>query len=459
MASAGKILDIARQALYAQQAGLNVTGHNIANVNTPGYSRQRVILEANKPTKTGWGFYGNGVSINTIERMRNRYIDGEIRNEKQELGTWTYKEQIFADLESVFNEPSDDSLGQVMRDFWDSWSALASDPDSTSAREVVRQNGSAIAKTFHHIYSRMQNIQLNMNQDLSTYVTDANSILHQIAELNDKIAGVELNGTVANDYRDKRDLLLSQLSEIVGVDASENQSGMLTITIGGRVLLERNVVHEMGTRFRVSEAGSSNDVVWAETGKLISIRSGKIKGLIDMRDSVIPDMQSDLDDLANAFVEKVNDVHKSGYGSDGFSGRVFFNEDTTGAQDIDISSDIKNSISAIAASKGGSIGDGNNALEIARISETMTMSGDTATIEDYFAAMMGKLGVQSKEASNMSGNQQLLIEQLEAQQSSYSGVSLDEEMTNLIKYQHAYEAAARLVRTVDEMMQTVIEMV
>jgi len=459
MTTAGKILDIARQALSAQQAGLNVTGHNIANVNTPGYSRQRVILEANPPTKTSWGFYGNGVSVSTIERLRNRYIDGEIRNEKKEMGAWTYREQIYTELESVFNEPSDNSLGQVMRDFWDSWSSLASDPESTSAREVVRQSGTALVNTFHHIDSRITNLQQNLNQDLSTYVNDTNSILHQIADLNEKIAGLESDGSAANDYRDKRDILLTQLTELVGVDSTENKSGMLTITLNGKILVERDQVNELGTEFHSVNGTGINVPVWAADKSSVTIKSGRIKGLLDMRDTVIPDILSSLDELANAFVEQVNDVHKAGYGSDGQTGRVFFDESTTGADDIALSSDILNSLSKIAASEGGSIGDGNNALAVAKIAETYTMSDSTATIEDYFASMMGDLGVKSREASTMSDNQKLLLEQLENQQSSFSGVSLDEEMTNMIKFQHAYEAAARLVTTVDEMMKTVIDMV
>ncbi|MCD6115740.1 flagellar hook-associated protein FlgK [bacterium] len=459
MTTSGKILDIARQALSAQQAGLNVTGHNIANVNTPGYSRQRVILEANPPTKTSWGFLGNGVSVNTIERLRNRYLDGEIRNEKKEMGAWTYREQIYTELELVFNEPSDNSLGQVMRNFWDSWNSLSSDPESTSAREVVRQSGVALVNTFHHIDSRITNMQQNLNQDLSTYVNNTNSILHQIADLNDKISGLEGNGSVANDYRDKRDLLLTQLTELAGVDSTENKNGMLTITLNGKILLERSQVSELGTESHSVNGTGIDVVIWKADKSSVNVKSGKIKGLLDMRDTAIPDMLSSLDELANTFVTEVNDVHKAGYGSDGHSGYTFFDDSTTGADDIALSSDVLDSLSKIAASEGGSIGDGNSALAIAKVAEDYTMSGNTATIEDYFSSMMGDLGIKSREASTMSDNQKLMTEQLENQQSSFSGVSLDEEMTNMIKYQHAYEAAARLVTTVDEMMKTIIDMV
>jgi len=459
MASTGKILDIARQALSAQQAALNTTGHNIANVNTPGYSRQRVIMEANKPTKTGWGFYGNGVSINTIERMRNSYLDSEIRNEKQEMGSWAYREMVYTELESVFNEPSDNSLGQNIRDFWDGWGTLANDPESASAREVVRQNGSTLASTFHNIYSRIQNLQQNMNQDMETLVVDVNSILHQIGDLNTKISSLESGSATANDYRDKRDLLFTQLSELVAVNGAEGKNGMLTITLGGKIMLERDSVNEIKADNKAAGDISVTVPVWSSDNRTVQVSSGRMKGLLDMRDGVIPDMLASLDELANTFVSQVNAVHETGYGADGNTGRSFFNINTTGAKDIALSNDVLESLSYIAASDDGQIGDGNNALTIARLSEEKVLSGNSATTEDYYAGLMGNLGVKSAEARSMTANQELLVEQIEVQQSSYSGVSLDEEMTNLIKYQHAYEAAARLVRSVDEMMQTVIEMV
>ena len=459
MSSTGRIMDIAVRALTAQQAGLNVTGHNIANVNTPGYSRQRLTLEATTPALTEWGFMGTGVSVQSIDRIRDEFVDLEIRSEKQIFGRWEYKERIMKEVEDVFNEPSDSGLGTILSNFWDSWAELANDPQSGSAREWVRQVGSHLVNTFNHLHSRFSSIQTSLDDELKLGIEEANALLHQVAVLNDKIASTEARGIVANDYRDRRDLLIENLYELVGVRAIEREDGMVSITLDGRILVERSTVNEIGIRTRSLGHVVVSDPTWAVNKSPMSIISGKLRGIVEMRDEVIDDQLQKLDEIAITLVDKVNEIHRSGYGQDGSVGIDFFDNDTSGARDIALSLMVENDAANIAASGDGSSGDGSIAMQIFDLRETRIMSGNSVSVDDFYAAMMETLGVLSQEATFMRENQEFMVQQLENERSSISGVSLDEEMTNLIRYQHAYEAAARLVQSVDEMMEAVLEMV
>ena len=459
MSSTGRILDIARRALSAQQTGINVTAHNIANVNTPGYSRQRVELASTTPSQTDWGLIGTGVSVDGVSRIRDGFIDSELRMEQQNLGRWEYRERVFSEIEDIFNEPSDSGLAAVMNSFWDSWAELANNPQSGSARQSVVQVGEHLVNTFNHLHKRLTDLQENLDNELNVGIEKVNAILHQVADLNEKIATAEGSGIVANDYRDRRDHLLEELSGLVGIGITEKNDGMVTVTLSGRILVERDAVNELGTLERGINYIAVSDPTWTPDRSIISLEGGRLQSIIEMRDEVIVEQYEKLDELANTLVEQVNALHQTGYGLNGSTGIDFFDSNTTGARNIALDANILGDTDRIAASSDGSPGDGSIALQIFDLREAKIMSDDSVTADDYFAAMMGTLGVRSQEAMFMRENQELMVEQLNIQQSSVSGVSLDEEMTNLIRYQHAYEAAARLVTTVDEMMKAVLDMV
>jgi flagellar hook-associated protein 1 FlgK len=311
----------------------------------------------------------------------------------------------------------------------------------------------------HNFESRLRVLQTTLNEELERTVEEFNATLNQVAALNDKIATVESMGNTANDYRDRRDTLLESLSGMADIRVVENSNGMITVTLGGRVLVERNTVTGLSTESTSSGSVLTTYPTWEGDGTEILVNNGKIKGLMEMRDESIESQIDKLDEIALALVSQLNAVHSGGYGLNGSTGINFFDSDTTGAADIALDGNILADVAMIAASADGSTGDGTVAQQISEIGESQVMSGNTLTINDYFASMMGSLGVAARESEFMSENQSLVVQQLLNQRSSVSGVSLDEEMTNLIRYQHAYEAAAQLVSVVDEMMQTLIEMV
>jgi flagellar hook-associated protein 1 len=458
MSSSGRIMDIARKALSAQQTGLNVTGQNIANVNTPGYSRQRVELQASRPAQENFGFIGQGVDVQTVQRARDGFIDSELRTEQQSMKRWETEEQSLTSIEGIFNEPSDSGLSTVLANFWDSWADLANDPQNGAARETVRESGKSLATMFNRLDTRLAELQSNLSEDLKVSVNEMNSMLVQVANLNERIASTENRGIQANDFRDTRDKLLEELSGYADIRIVEREDGAVTLSLGGRILVEQNNIHKLGTKTITNGESTVEMPTWADDNSILSPTNGLLKGLIETRDEIIPEQVDNLDEMVLGIVSQVNAKHLTGYGSDGTSGTPFFDTATTGAGDIALDRRIKASVSAIAAAANqDSSGDGSNAEAIYNLQTSKFMSGNIS-VGDYYAAAMGKLGVQSREASFMRENQELMVEQLTKQRESVSGVSLDEEMTQLIKFQRAYQAAAKLVTTVDEMMQSVLDM-
>jgi flagellar hook-associated protein 1 FlgK len=458
MSSSGRVLDIARKALAAQQIGLSVAGQNIANVNTPGYSRQRVELQASVPAMENFGFVGQGVDVQSIQRERDTFIDSELRGENQSLNRWDNQEQSLSEIEGIFNEPSDSGLSSAMTNFWNSWGDLSNNPQNGAARESVRETGNSLASTFNQLHTRLTDLQSNLSEDLQNNINDINSKLVQVATLNEGIASTENRGISANDLRDKRDLLLQDLSGYADIQVVERKDGAVTLSLSGRILVEQTNVHKLGTKTVTNNQGTVEMPTWAEDGSIITPSNGTLKGIMETRDTIIPEQLKNLDDMAKGIVNKVNALQMAGTGLNGSTGIPFFDAATTGAANMALDSRITADVSKIAASADGNSNDGNNADAISNLQKDKFMSGDTLSVGDFFAAAMGKLGVQSKEATFMHENQQLMVDQLTQQQESVSGVSLDEEMTQLMKYQRAYEAAAKLVTSVDEMMQTVINM-
>lgn len=494
-------IEVGKRALFAQQAALSTTGHNIANANTIGYTRQRANMQATNPISIpGMSSYqlGTGVDVNKIERLRENYLDIQYRTENKNVGYWEAKSDTLSKLEGLLNEPSDNGLAYVMDQFWSSWEELAKNPDSASARSVVRQRAIAVAETFNYMSSSLDAIKDDLKLVISTKATDVNSISKQISSLNDQIARLEANQYEPNDLYDQRDLLIDQLSKIVDVQVTKKDNGMVDISVGGKALVSGNRYKEMEVVYDddvnpdhvagviIKEPGenlSQLDKLNALDGSSVSLTSGELLGRIESFGTAdggtIPNLQKNLDEFAKAFAKQVNDIHAKGYYIQNNSGTIslipasgkdadgndyvinFFTGTT--AKDLAISADIKGSLDKIAAAgdegnNSSSSGNGQIAQAIAKLKNegTITINGTTTTLSDFYRNMIGQIGIDSQEAQRMQGNSEVIIQQVESRRQSISGVSLDEEMANMIKYQQAYNAAARMVTAMDQCLDKVI---
>ncbi len=465
------ILSTASRSLLTQQKAIDVTGQNIANVNTPGYSRQRVVMQPNTPIAFEPGQMGTGVKAAEIERIYDRYIGGQINRESMNLGQWEAAEGALQRIELVFDETSGVGLNQSLNEFWSAWQDLVSNPGSYSERTVLASKSQTLARTFNTMAANLRQIQEDYDTNIKGVIGEINSIASQIAGLNHKISQVEVAGQNSNDYRDQRDLLLKDLATLIDVTTFENDAGQVTVLVGdGRSLVQSPHAWELGTQTNTS---GLQDVVWLErdgspTDITAAIEGGKLKGWLDVRDGYAADYLGELDNLAAAIVTEVNALHQSGFGLTidpltglPVSGQDFFVASNLTAASMAINPDILSDVNRIAAATTAATvpGDNRNAVAIAALQSRGTMNGGNATFDDFYSALVGRVGSDTRHASANHDYEDAMVTQLENYRESVAGVSLDEEMINLVKYQHAYEAAARVINTVDEMLDTVLNMV
>ncbi len=457
-------LNIAVKGLQAQQKALDVTSHNIANANTQGYTRQDVVMETTLPVKMYEGYVGTGVDIAEIRRIRDEFLDVQMRTENKSLGEWEVKADILGKLEVIINEPSESGLRTVLDEYWESWQQLSKDPESMAVRATVMQRGLALTDAFNHIETQFDDLQVDLNRGIAVKVEEINSIARQLKDLNYQIMRAEADGSTANDLRDKRDLLVEQLSKTVDIQVVEDQFGSINVTIGGKSLVNRTNIGEI--RFTDDQFDpTAAKLEWIEplTGVVqgdVNLKSGELKGYLDLRDTVVVGLKDKISELAATIAEEVNVVHAAGMDLSGGAGVDFFVTDGSGlpftAGNIRVNQDIIDDVTLITAGLSANQGDGSNALAIAQLKNKLVLNTDTATFDDYYRLMVAQLGVDSLEAERVRDNQSLLTNQIENKREAISGVSLDEEMANMIKYQHAYTAAARMINVMDEMLDLLV---
>lgn len=449
-------LELGKRALATHQLWLNTIGHNIANVNTPGYTRQRVNTTTTLPIDHPAGQVGTGVKATDVHHIRDLFLNNQFRQENKTLGQWAALDKALSQIEAVFSEPNADSLSDLMDKFWANWSDLANNPESVAARSALKEQTNLLTSCFHRIYNQLGAIRKSVDDDVALTIEKVNIFSEEIASLNMQIARAELDGANANDLRDKRDLLIDQLSEFVDVNVAEQENGTATVYIGALTIAEGTSSFKLGTYKSGAGTIAVNRVVWAGTNKELKVINGQLKGLLDIRDEIIPCYLEALDEIAETLITNVNTVHQVGYSLDGLTGINLFDISDTTAGGIKLSSEIQNNVNRIAASLSGEVGDNRNALAIADLRNDKLMARGAATINEFYHGLVGGIGVEASRATGSKENYELLVGQLDNARQSVQGVSLDEEMTQMIKYQHAFDAASRVITTMDQALDTVI---
>ncbi|TDJ00541.1 MAG: flagellar hook-associated protein FlgK [Caldithrix sp.] len=459
MPNISRILGIARRALQAHQSAMNVASNNIANVNTEGYSRRRIELSAGRSIATPQGVLGSGVNIQGIERIRSSFIDQQLLNERPNFYQYEFKSTALNFIEDIFGEPSDFGLTRNMEDFFDSFHDLANDPESATARILVREKAVNLKNGFKRINRQLTDYRQQLNTELGQKVKEVNRLTTQIANLNEKIVNKEVGGDSANDLRDKRSLLLDKLSKLVDVKTIENASGGINVIVGGRHLVVDTQAQELALSVE-SATAIGPKVVFKNGGQVAGITNGSIKGILDIRDTQVADYLDQLDKLAVNIAQKINTIHSTGYNLDGITGTDLFDANVTGAADFELNPAIIADANLIAASDAlNEPGNNNIALSLANLQGSLVMNDGDFTFSDFYNSLISSIGSQAQGSNFFRDSFAITVEKLEYNRESVSGVSLDEEMVNLIEAQQAFTAAARIVTTVDEMMQTILNMV
>jgi flagellar hook-associated protein 1 len=469
-------LELGKRALFAQQTALSTTGHNIANANSTGYTRQRAEMQAtNAMSISGMSSFrlGTGVEISKLERLREDYLDVQLRTENKNLGYWEAKSDSLTKIEEILNEPSDEGLAYIMNEFWKGWQELAKDPDSAAARAVVRQRGVAVTETFKYIMDSFDQMQTDLKNVIVTKKEEVNSLATQISNLNNQISRLVANSYEPNDLYDQRDVLIDQLSKIVDVKVSSSTNGMVDISVGGSTLIKGQNANTLKVEFDET-SGLVNPESISIGDKKISLDNGELLGRIQSygvvgggSESTIPTIKNKINEYAMTIANALNSVHKTGENLDNINNgspkKVDFFIGTS-AQNLIVNPEIMDSLNLIAAATKDEItgeassGSGENAKTIANLLKTINLEfpGSTSTVDDFYRNIIGQLGIDSQEAGRMRDNSQGIVDQVENRRQSISGVSLDEEMANMIKFQQAYNAAARVVSVMDECLDKVI---
>jgi flagellar hook-associated protein 1 len=457
------ILNIAKNALSAQQTAMQIVANNIANANTDGYARQEAVFDETQANITDLGlFLGNGVSISTVKIRYDKYLEASIAKENTSVEEQKTNEEYLGRIESILNEDNTKLTSNIVS-FFNSWQDLSTDPLSQTSLTNVATQGANLANGIRTVYGELQAMQTETDDNVALKVTDVNNALHSIAELNSQIVALGSSGGENQTFVNQRAQLVKQLSGLIDIQSFEDQSGGLTVlTSSGRTL----VVGGNASKLTV-EPGSSggfNRVMWSgSTSASIditdTIQGGSLKSLIDLRDNKIAGFMDTLDNLAESVMMQVNGVHQQGYNANGSTGIDFFKNSTSDfAMNFDISDEIKTDPNNIATTSDVANTSGNEiALAIADLgSASVTINGRATTYADYGAEIASQIGSLSKNATDLSQYHQTVMTTLQTQRDGVSGVSIDEEMTNLIKFQYAYQASARLLTVADKLMDSLM---
>lgn len=453
--SLSSLLGIARSALQMHQRAIDVAGHNIANASTEGYNRQRLNVTTATPLMHPQGFLGRGVEVSGIERPRDEFLDTSFRRENGALAQFATLRDALGEIENAFGEPSEFALAAQLDAFFSAWSDLANNPLSSAVRSVVQSEGRQLTEFMNGLAGRIDAVQSQTLEQLRADIGDVNSSLKQIADLNRQIAAAGNGGTNAPDLLDKRDGLLDRLSEYLPITVVENNDGSIRVIGCDSLLVDGGATRPLEIASSTSGAVS----VKVSDGPSLDLTAGKFAAHVDLINNVIPRVASELDGLAAALVEQVNTLHSSGYSVSGEPAGDFFGRWNVTAATISLATDVAASPDAIAAGTGSGPGDASIALNIAALREARLPSLGNRSIAEYYATMVTGVGSEVREADGFATAQDVLVANIQACRQSVSGVSIDEEMVNLIMHQQAYTAAARLVTVADEMLQEVLRMV
>ena len=526
-------LNIGRSGMTAAQTAVTTTSHNISNLNTEGYSRQRVnLVTARAESVTGYGQVGTGTLVDSITRIRNTFIDYQYRAQNSALGQSTQRSDFFSQIEQIYNEPSDSAISNSISEFFNAWQELYKQPANVSNRTAVAEQTKSLTDQINNTYTKIENLEKNAQTLLQSNATDVNSLLDRIKNLNEQIKIVTVAGETPNDLMDSRDLLIDELSSKFEIEVEQTNFNGVNIKYKDKTLVSADKPNDIGARlsyisdvqdigngkFKVTyyRYGDTTDInnqktieiefngtaedlkksrlVWGDlegevsdgsTIKTFNPELCEIAGNQNAQEDIKEQMNK-LDDLAKALAYSVNAI----YMKDSDPKVPFFvnsesnpaSEDGITAKNITINPDIYNKPGLINTSKAasaaeGAEGDNSRALAIAQLSGMMlsvgninssnditfvgndfTIKNDTngATLHDYFSNVVDQLGIKSQEAKRQVTNQTLTLSSIDDSRQQVAGVSLDEELSYLIQYQHAYNANAKIISTIDELLDVVV---
>ena len=413
-------LNTAKSGMNVSQVAIQTTSHNISNINTPGYSRQRVNQSASSPysmpgknSNFGAGQIGTGAQIDDVTRIRNSFYDYQYRSESHQYGSTSVKYEYFKNIEGIFNEPSDNAISSSLNSFFNSWSELSKDPQSSGVKSVVIENGKYLSNSINSAFKRLESLEEGLDKQSEYIMDEVNSMLSQLDKLEKNIKIIQGSGKSPNDFLDQRDQLLDNLSFKLNINDKDVKATLKkAYDANGKVTLDD--LTKSGVKI-----------------------SGELEGTLSMKQE-INKYKGGLKQLANTITSNVNKAA----GQDIFKAKdgelISINpEMLQEPEKINVTADI--------------------ALKVYELkSEKVNINGKDMTINTFYNSMIQNLGQSSAEVIRDESNQSKLLENIDSSRSSVSGVSLDEEMISLVQLQHTYSANAKVMSTIDSLLDVVV---
>jgi flagellar hook-associated protein 1 FlgK len=387
------------------------------------------------------------VAVSDVQRLRDEFLENRGRTEHGNSAYLTQQSSAFKSIEDTFGEPADTALQASMGDMWNAWNDVANNPKDKAARSALLEQSATVADGLNSAHSSLANQWSQNRTQLKAYVDEVNTTASTVAQLNDSIVKAKATGIVVNELEDRRDLAVMHLSELTGGSASKRANGAMDVFVGNSTLVSefttRNL--EVSGASRLEEQGTDPMTLrWADT-KTPAGAGGTMGSMVDTMTSIIPDISAALDEVANKLATTVNAAHSAGYSPDGSTGLDFFSGTTAGSIKVAITDPEQ-----VATSSGPGSVDNSVADALADVGNA------TDGPDSDYQSMIGQLGVAAQASSRRNDIQTNVTEQVDSSRESTSGVNLDEEMTNLLTYQRGYEAASRVLTTVDSMLDQLI---
>jgi flagellar hook-associated protein 1 FlgK len=446
-------LNTALSALKAQRRGLDLTGQNIANANTVGYSRQRVELTAVGGATPAMyarpAVDDGGVRVSATTRIRDQYLEARGYTEHARQNLLSGRAEILSDVEMAFNEPSDTGLAARLNDLSAGFADVADNPEDAGSRNQLLVRAQIMATSLNSMATGFANRFESRRAELDNTATDVNTVASRLADLNDKVVRAINGGIEANELMDQRDLLVQQMVDLTGATVVRDPSGASNLELGGVALVTGATARALTVTGSTTLAGQGASPVvlrFADDGTAVAGVSGRTGALVEALNVTLPSYASAVDGVAANLISTVNAVHQGGFTSTGTPGAALFSGTTAGTIAVAITDP-----NAIAASSNPALAlDGSNADKLANLGSA---PGSAAL---KYAQVVARIGVEVNTSIQVATTQDTITEQVDLARTSVSGVNTDEELTAMLTYQRSYQAASKVMTTIDEMLDTLI---
>lgn len=451
-----ELLEIGKRGLFASNRNIDVSGQNISNANTEGYTRQRAEMAPLAYEKGGLSV-GLGVEVTTIKRLQDQLVEKRLRQAESDLGGLNQQSRIYKQLETLLVSNTGNDLDKLITNFFNEFSALSNNPESNALRNNVLNSANNLTARFQELSSGLGELQNDLSKKASNQLEKVNSLIQDVARLNQQVAEGSVKGQPNNNALDIRQQRLKELSNLVDLNISYDDNNVADLRIGNIVVVRGNDASDLSL-----ETDSINNIIRLRIDNGRTIQSsigGELGTILDSFGKVVPGFEEKLDTLAENMVTQVNDLHKNGYDLNNNTGIDFFDSSGTDASSISVNNLVSGNPTRIAASdQPNAPGNSENAKSIAGLlSQSNNINGESFI--EYTLNFISDTGFKLNQINTEIDSTQSSIQLLEEQRSAVSGVNIDEELANIIKFQNSYQASARVISTAQTMYDTLLSIV